>query len=75
MDKKVPRIGAEGRVRPKLLAMTDAENQALDAVTQAAHLTLTLPEEHPSERMEMAAAFHVIQNHIAARHVWREVNK
>lgn len=54
--------------------LTDAENEALSVVTRAARLTLDLPEEHPSERQEMAAAFHVIQTYIAARHVWREIN-
>lgn len=54
--------------------LTHREEEALRAIVLAARAVLALPQEHQDERREVVAAFHLIQNAVAARPVWRELN-
>jgi hypothetical protein len=53
--------------------MTEQEREIVETLGDIWNLFLKLPVEHPMGRVEFAKNLHALQNHVAARCVFRQL--
>lgn len=70
-NQEAPAVPTTDRGRVLAVGMTEAEADCWEATARAAGLFFELPELHPTDKEEVAAAIHVVQYKLLSRPTYR----